>query len=152
MRGREGTGQHAQRMTRLRRPGCGRLQRVGSWGGGVLVWKSPPGSVEQLTEGFPGSPTFWEEMPIQRLSILPDISPLFLYQGLTSGNTPSPPPAPWTSPLPVSRALSVRSPRALMSRKGLFPMPMETICCTRSSREQRPCLLLSLGSPASVLV
>lgn len=91
MRGREGTGQHAQRMTRLRRPGCGRLQRVGSWGGGVLVWKSPPGSVEQLTEGFPGSPTFWEEMPIQRLSILPDISPLFLYQGLTSGNTPSPP-------------------------------------------------------------
>lgn len=60
------------------------------------------------------------------------------------------PPALWTSPLPVSRALSVRSPRALMSRKGLFPMPMETICCTRSSREQRPCLLLSLGPPASV--
>lgn len=43
-----------------------------------------------------------------------------------------------------------------MSRKGLFPMPIETICCTRSSREQRPCyqppfaLLCSSLSPVMV--
>lgn len=115
----------------------------GEWGGGVLVWKSPPGSWR--------SSTFWEELPTQdSVSFL--TTPLCFYiigQGPT-GST-APPPAPWTLPLPVSRALSVRSPRALMSRKGLFPMPMETICCTRSSGEQRPCLQPSLGPPASGL-
>lgn len=60
-----------------------------SWGGGVLVWERPPDSMGKRTEGFPGSPTVWEEMPVQHLGPLPDTSPLLLYQGLTPGNTPS---------------------------------------------------------------
>ena len=67
-----------------------------------------------------------------------------LSRSLTPGGHP---PALRPSPLPVSRALSVRSPSALMSRKGLFPMPMETICCTRSSREQRQCYQLPCSFP-----
>lgn len=108
---------------------------VGCWCGKVLL--APWNSSQRASQGVPH---FGKRCPLG--------TPLILYLDLTLGT--SPPPALWTSPLPVSRALSVRSPRALMSRKGLFPMPMETICCTRSSREQRPSLLLSLGPPASV--
>lgn len=121
---------------------------LGWWGAAVEKSSWLPGIAHK---GLPKESHVLGRGAHLELSILPDISPLFWYhwQGLTSGRSP-PPPAPWTSPLPVSRALSVRSPRALMSRKGLFPMPMETICCTRSSRKQRLCWQL-LGPPTSVL-
>lgn len=140
MRGREGKGRHAQRMTRPRKPGCGRLQRGGGgWGAGVgkPSWLSE--MTLSLTEGLPVSPTIsGKTCPLITLpyfSTMPPRYALTLKVFISGGH----PPALWPSPLPVSKALSVLSPRALMSRKGLFPMPMETICCTRSSREQRPC-------------
>lgn len=93
-----------------------------------------------LTEGLPVSPTIsGKTCPLIALLYFSTMPPHYALtlKVLTPGSRPHPP-ALWPSPLPVSKALSVRSPRALMSRKGLFPMPMETICCTRSSRKQRP--------------
>ena len=115
----------------------------GGWRGGVLAWESPPGSLKwpSAHRGPPSqSHSFWEDISTHDLSSFSTMPAhcAFALKVLTAGGHPRPP-ALWPSPLPVSRALSVRSPRALMSRKGLFPMPMETICCTRSSREQRPC-------------
>lgn len=112
----------------------------GGWGAGVEKPSWLPEKTLCLIEGLSVSPTIsGKTHPFTTLShfllCLPTHCALTV-KILTSGGQP---PALWPSPLPVSRALSVRSPRALMSRKGLFPMPMETICCTRSSREQRPC-------------
>lgn len=141
MRGPEGRGRHAQRMTRPQRPESWRLQRVGvgeGWGAGVGKPSWLPEMTLSFIEGFPISSTISGKTSTRYPSSLCTTLPqLCLHcQGLDSGVHS---PALWPSPLPVSRALSVRSPRALMSRKGLFPMPIETICCTRSSREQRPC-------------
>lgn len=61
MRGPEGRGRHAQRMTRPQRPESWRLQRVGvgeGWGAGV----GKPSWLSEMTlsflEGFPISSTF----------------------------------------------------------------------------------------------